>query len=103
MTLELVKNPDILAALGEAKKDQLLIGFALETENEEENAAGKLKRKNLDFIILNSLNDEGAGFKSNTNKIKILFKDGTRKNFKLKTKKEVAADILNEVILLKNA
>ena len=103
MVLELVKNPDILAALGEAKKDQLLIGFALETENEEENAVGKLERKNLDFIVLNSLNDKGAGFKSNTNKIKILFKDGTKKNFELKTKKEVAADILNEVILLRNA
>ncbi|WP_324719463.1 bifunctional phosphopantothenoylcysteine decarboxylase/phosphopantothenate--cysteine ligase CoaBC [Salinimicrobium sp. HB62] len=103
MQLELVKNPDILAALGEAKKDQLLVGFALETENEEENAAGKLKRKNLDFIVLNSLNDKGAGFKSNTNKIKILFRNGAGKNFDLKTKKEVAADILNEIIILSNA
>ena len=102
MQLELVKNPDILATLGEAKKDQLLIGFALETENEEENAAGKLKKKNLDFIVLNSLNDSGAGFKSETNKIKILFKDGNVKTFDLKSKKEVAEDILNEIILLSN-
>ncbi|NJY62191.1 bifunctional phosphopantothenoylcysteine decarboxylase/phosphopantothenate--cysteine ligase CoaBC [Salinimicrobium sp. CDJ15-81-2] len=102
MQLELVKNPDILATLGEAKKDQLLIGFALETENEEENAAGKLKKKNLDFIVLNSLNDSGAGFKSETNKIKILFKNGNIKTFDLKSKKEVAEDILNEIILLSN-
>lgn len=102
MQLELVKNPDILATLGETKKHQLLIGFALETENEEENAFGKLERKNLDFIVLNSLNDEGAGFKSETNKIKILFKDGTTKKFSLKSKKEVAHDILNELILLNN-
>ena len=102
MVLELVKNPDILASLGEAKKHQILVGFALETENEEENAAGKLQRKNLDFIVLNSLNDSGAGFKSETNKIKILFKDGKTKGFQLKSKTEVAGDILNEIILLSN-
>ncbi len=100
MQLDLVKNPDILASLGEVKKHQVLIGFALETENEKENAAGKLKRKNLDFIVLNSLNDAGAGFKSETNKIKVLFKDGNIKDFQLKSKKEVAQDILNEIILL---
>ena len=103
MQLELVKNPDILATMGERKEQQLLIGFALETENEEENAAGKLKRKNLDFIVLNSLNDSGAGFKSETNKIKILFKEGNIKTFDLKSKKEVAEDILNEIILLSHA
>ena len=102
MQLELVKNPDILATLGGAKKNQVLVGFALETENEEENAAGKLKRKNLDFIVLNSLNDSGAGFKSETNKVKLLFKDGRIKTFELKTKKEVAEDIINEIIGLKN-
>ncbi|MCY2687731.1 bifunctional phosphopantothenoylcysteine decarboxylase/phosphopantothenate--cysteine ligase CoaBC [Salinimicrobium sp. TH3] len=102
MMLELVKNPDILANLGETKKHQILVGFALETENEEENAAGKLQRKNLDFIVLNSLNDSGAGFKSETNKIKILFKDGKTKSFQLKSKTEVARDILNEIILLSN-
>ena len=100
MKLELVKNPDILFAMGEAKKHQILVGFALETENEEENATGKLQKKNLDFIVLNSLNDSGAGFKSETNKIKILFKDGETKGFHVKSKKEVAQDILNEIILL---
>ncbi|MCX2837628.1 bifunctional phosphopantothenoylcysteine decarboxylase/phosphopantothenate--cysteine ligase CoaBC [Salinimicrobium sp. MT39] len=100
MELQLVKNPDILASLGEFKKHQLLVGFALETENEEENASGKLKRKNLDFIVLNSLNDSGAGFKSETNKVKILFKDEKVKAFPLKSKREVAQDILNEIILL---
>ncbi|NJW51462.1 bifunctional phosphopantothenoylcysteine decarboxylase/phosphopantothenate--cysteine ligase CoaBC [Salinimicrobium oceani] len=103
MELELVKNPDILATLGSARKNQVLVGFALETENEEENAAGKLERKNLDFIVLNSLNDQGAGFKSETNKIKILFRNGTLKAFDLKSKKEVAQDILTEIIGLLNA
>lgn len=102
MELKLVKNPDILATLGSAKKNQVLVGFALETENEEENAAGKLEKKNLDFIVLNSLNDEGAGFKSETNKIKILFRDGTLKKFDLKAKKEVAQDIFSEIIGLIN-
>lgn len=102
MELALVKNPDILATLGGEKKNQLLVGFALETENEEENAAGKLEKKNLDFIVLNSLKDEGAGFKSETNKIRILFRNGTVKRFDLKPKKEVAQDILNEIIGLLN-
>lgn len=100
MELQLVKNPDILAALGKEKKHQVLVGFALETENEVENATGKLQRKNLDFIVLNSLNDSGAGFKSETNKVKILFKDGSMKGFDLKSKKEVAGDILDQIILL---
>lgn len=99
-TLELEKNPDILATLGNQKTDQILIGFALETENEEENALGKLKRKNLDFIILNSLNDKGAGFQKDTNKICIIFKDGKKKNFELKPKNEVARDIIDELKLL---
>jgi phosphopantothenoylcysteine decarboxylase / phosphopantothenate---cysteine ligase len=102
LNLQLERNPDILAALGEAKQHQLLIGFALETENEEDNALGKLERKNLDFIVLNSLNDIGAGFKTDTNKISILFRDGRKCDFGLKPKKEVARDILNEVILLLN-
>jgi len=102
MELQLVKNPDILASLGESKQHQILIGFALETENEEENALGKLRRKNLDFIVLNSLNDAGAGFKAETNKVKLLFKDEKVKAFSLKSKKEVAQDILNEIILLIN-
>ncbi|HET8754130.1 MAG TPA: bifunctional phosphopantothenoylcysteine decarboxylase/phosphopantothenate--cysteine ligase CoaBC, partial [Salinimicrobium sp.] len=99
-TLELEKNPDILATLGKLKKDQVLIGFALETENEEQNAVDKLQRKNLDFIVLNSLNDKGAGFKKETNKISILFKEGEKKDFDLKSKTLVARDIIDELKLL---
>ena len=94
LTIELVKNPDILKTMGERKSKQFLVGFALETQNEEENAKGKLEKKNLDMIVLNSLRDEGAGFKNDTNKIKIFTK--TRlKEFQLKSKNEVAKDILN--------
>ena len=102
LQMELERTPDVLASLGKRKKSQILIGFALETENEQENALGKLERKNLDFIVLNSLNDKGAGFKSETNKISILFSDGKKSDFGLKSKKEVAEDILNELILLLN-
>ena len=102
LTLELTKTEDILASLGEKKKNQKLIGFALETNNEVENARIKLKRKNLDFIVLNSLNDKGAGFKSDTNKISIIYPD-KKKDFDLKPKKEVAQDILTEIINLLNA
>lgn len=98
LNLELVKTPDILASLGAIKQHQLLVGFALETENEEENALGKLQRKNLDLIVLNSLNDTGAGFGADTNKIKILSKDGSVKDFDLKSKREVAQDILNAIM-----
>ena len=100
--MELERTPDILASLGKKKMRQVLVGFALETENEQENARGKLERKNLDFIVLNSLNDKGAGFKSDTNKISILFNDGRKADFGLKSKKEVAEDILKELILLLN-
>ncbi|GHA34901.1 phosphopantothenoylcysteine decarboxylase [Salinimicrobium marinum] len=102
LTLELERNPDILASLGKRKKDQVLVGFALETENERKNALGKLERKSLDFIVLNSLNDEGAGFQKDTNKICILFKSGIKKDFPLKSKKEVSKDIINELTLLLN-
>ena len=98
LTLELVKNKDILMALGEQKKDQYLVGFALETENEIENAKGKLKRKNLDAIILNSLRDEGAGFEGDTNKIAFIDTNFNITTFELKTKVEVAKDIFNEII-----
>ena len=94
LTIELVKNPDILKTMGERKSRQFLGGFALETQNEEENALGKLQKKNLDMIVLNSLRDEGAGFKNDTNKIKIFTKTD-RKEFALKSKNEVAKDILN--------
>ena len=96
LTIELVKNPDILKTMGERKSKQFLVGFALETQNEEENALGKLQKKNLDMIVLNSLRDEGAGFKNDTNKIKIFTKND-RKEFALKSKNEVAKDILNFV------
>lgn len=96
LTLELVKNPDILKTMGEKKTHQFLVGFALETQNEEENAKGKLEKKNLDMIVLNSLRDEGAGFKNDTNKIKILTKTG-KKEFDLKSKDKVAIDILDFV------
>lgn len=96
LTIELVKNPDILKTMGEQKRNQFLVGFALETQNEEENAKAKLEKKNLDMIVLNSLRDPGAGFKNDTNKIKILSKEGIV-DFDLKTKESVAKDIF-EVI-----
>ena len=92
--IELVKNPDILKTMGEKKTNQFLVGFALETQNEEENAKGKLQKKNLDMIVLNSLRDAGAGFKGSTNKIKIIT-EASLIEFPLKSKEEVAKDILN--------
>ncbi|KQM41814.1 bifunctional phosphopantothenoylcysteine decarboxylase/phosphopantothenate--cysteine ligase CoaBC [Chryseobacterium sp. Leaf201] len=102
LMIELVKNPDILKTMGERKTHQFLAGFALETQNEEENAKGKLEKKNLDMIVLNSLRDEGAGFKNDTNKIKI-FTRTEKREFSLKSKEEVAGDILDfiEAQLLK--
>lgn len=94
LTIELVKNPDILKTMGDKKDKQFLVGFALETQNEEENAKGKLQKKNLDMIVLNSLREEGAGFKNDTNKIKIFTKT-EMKEFTLKSKDEVSTDILN--------
>ncbi len=98
LSISLVKNKDILLSLGEKKKNQFLVGFALETENEIENAKGKLKRKRLDAIVLNSLNDTGAGFGHKTNKIRFIDKNLNIQAFKLKTKAAVASDILNEII-----
>lgn len=97
MVLELEKTQDILQSLGAEKTHQFIVGFALETENEIKNAQEKRTRKNLDFIVLNSLQDQGAGFKDDTNKITIINENG-RRGFGLKPKKEVALDILNEVI-----
>ncbi len=94
MVIELVKNPDILKTMGEQKKNQILVGFALETNNEAENAKQKLQKKNLDMIVLNSLREEGAGFQQKTNKVSI-FTPNDVKHFELKSKSEVAADILN--------
>jgi phosphopantothenoylcysteine decarboxylase/phosphopantothenate--cysteine ligase len=99
LEIKLVKTPDILKALGERKKSgQILVGFALETDNELENAQNKLKNKNLDFIVLNSLQDKGAGFGTDTNKITIIDKSGKIKKYKLKPKAEVANDIVNKIV-----
>ncbi|MDT0555159.1 bifunctional phosphopantothenoylcysteine decarboxylase/phosphopantothenate--cysteine ligase CoaBC [Patiriisocius hiemis] len=98
LTLELEKTQDILASLGEKKAHQFLVGFALETNNEIENAKSKLKKKNLDLIVLNSLNDKGAGFKGDTNKVTLIDKDNKEYPFSVKPKAEVAKDILQHII-----
>ena len=98
MHLDLVQNPDILATLGGMKTDkQTLVGFALETDNEEANAQHKLEKKNLDYIILNSLRDKGAGFGVDTNTVTIIGRDGSRKESPLMSKQEVANLIINTV------
>lgn len=97
--IHLVKNPDIAATLGSRKRPgQILVGFALETDHELDNAAEKLRRKNLDMIVLNSLRDKGAGFGTDTNKVSIIRRDGSREDFGLKPKREVASDIVSSVI-----
>ncbi len=106
MTLLLKPTKDIAATLGIRKKDfpfreKILVGFALETNDEQTNAEGKLERKNLDFIVLNSLNDEGAGFRHNTNKISIIDKEG-KSDYSLKPKSEVAQDIINYLVKVMN-
>lgn len=98
MTLKLVKNPDIAATLGQEKGEKILVGFALETDNEEANAIEKLRRKNLDMIVLNSLRDAGAGMMTDTNKVTIIKKDGEETEYTLKSKAEVARDIINAVV-----
>jgi phosphopantothenoylcysteine decarboxylase / phosphopantothenate---cysteine ligase len=102
LSIKLEPTKDILASLGEIKNNQILVGFALETENELENSKKKLRKKNLDLIVLNSLNDKGAGFGSETNKITIINKEEKAKSFDIKTKSEVAVDIFNEIIPLLN-
>ena len=100
ISITLIPNPDIAAALGKMKKTgQLLIGFALETTDEEENAQKKLEKKNMDYIILNSLKDKGAGFGYDTNKITILSRNGEKKRFGLKPKNEVANDIIEHTLI----
>ncbi|MDR1682462.1 MAG: bifunctional phosphopantothenoylcysteine decarboxylase/phosphopantothenate--cysteine ligase CoaBC [Candidatus Symbiothrix sp.] len=95
-SLELTANPDIAATLGKLKKaNQLLVGFALETDNEQTNALAKLQKKNLNFIVLNSLKDEGAGFQGDTNKISIIDAQGKTTAFEMKSKKAVAEDIVD--------
>lgn len=101
MTLRLVPNKDIAASLGVIKQQgQILVGFALETNDEAVHAERKLKRKNLDFIVLNSLRDAGAGFRCDTNKISIIDKEGELTTYPLKNKQEVAVDIVNKLAML---
>ena len=98
MVINLVQNPDILATLGSMKRDgQCLVGFALETDNELDNAKKKLAKKNLDFIVLNSLHDQGAGFGHDTNKVTIIDRDGSIIFGDLKSKQAVATDIANHL------
>ncbi|SDH90291.1 bifunctional phosphopantothenoylcysteine decarboxylase/phosphopantothenate--cysteine ligase CoaBC [Myroides phaeus] len=96
--IEMDKNPDILASLGAIKKKQFLIGFALETQNEVEHAKQKIVKKNLDLIVLNSLNDKGAGFGKPTNKVTFIDKDFNLEPMELKLKEEVAIDIVQKII-----
>jgi len=97
-TIELEKTKDILASLGQIKKNQFLIGFALETENEIEHAKQKIQKKNLDLIVLNSLNDSGAGFGKPTNKVTFIDKNFLVEPQELKSKEDVAIDIVNKII-----
>lgn len=99
ITIELVKNPDIAATLGKLKtQNQLLVGFALETDNERENAIRKIKNKNLDWIVLNSLKDKEAGFQKDTNKVTLLSVKGQEIPFEAKLKQEVAKDIIDTIL-----
>jgi len=101
LQLMLCKTTDILATLGQMKTaDQILVGFALETDHEEENAKIKLDKKNLDLIVLNSLRDEGAGFQKDTNKITIFNRAAEKKEFSMKSKADVAKDICSEILTL---
>lgn len=103
LTLQLTKTKDILAKAGELKtKNQILVGFALETENGKENAIKKMSVKNVDLIVLNSLTDEGAGFGYSTNKISIFEKNGVEHHFEKKLKEDVALDIVNAIINYRN-
>jgi len=98
LSFDLEPTKDILASLGLQKKHQFLVGFALETQNELENSKKKLEKKNLDLIVLNSLRDKGAGFKADTNKVTLIDKDNKVTPFDVKSKKDVARDILEHII-----
>ena len=99
LIIQLTPTKDIAAELGRIKnQNQLLVGFALETNDELKNASSKLRRKNLDFIVLNSMNDAGAGFGVDTNKITLIDKDNNQTLFELKAKTEVASDIVERII-----
>ena len=99
MTLTLRRTKDIAAELGAEKGDRLLVGFALETDNEQANAEEKLSKKNFDFIVLNSLRDAGAGFRGDTNKVTLIDRAG-REELPLMSKREVAAAIVQKIITL---
>ncbi|MBS4032154.1 MAG: bifunctional phosphopantothenoylcysteine decarboxylase/phosphopantothenate--cysteine ligase CoaBC [Clostridiales bacterium] len=103
MTISLVKNPDILAELGKRKEKQILVGFAAETTDVFENAADKLSRKNLDMIVANDLTEPGAGFTSDTNIVRLIFKTGQDKQLPLMSKQDVAQRILDEIWLIYSA
>ena len=103
LSLELEKTKDILASLGAIKSNQILVGFALETHDEVDNAIKKLKSKNLDLIVLNSLNDEGAGFGGDTNKVTLIDKNLVQTVYPLKSKVSVATDIMTEIQKIINA
>jgi len=94
MSIELEPTPDILATLGSRKREQILVGFALETENALTNATDKMQRKNCDMLVMNTLADEGAGFGHDTNRVTIIDRRGNVTNFGLKSKEEVASDII---------
>jgi phosphopantothenoylcysteine decarboxylase/phosphopantothenate--cysteine ligase len=97
LQLNLVKTVDILATMGQRKEQQFLVGFALETENEMEHAKDKLRKKNLDLIVMNSLKDAGAGFKGDSNKVTLIDKFEKISEFGLKSKRDVAKDIFDEI------
>jgi phosphopantothenoylcysteine decarboxylase/phosphopantothenate--cysteine ligase len=102
LTITLKKTKDVLGSLGKIKtKEQILVGFALETENEKANAQKKLEEKNADLIVLNSLKDEGAGFGHDTNKVTLFFKNGKEKQIELKSKSALAKDIVDAIIEIK--
>ncbi|HOM42434.1 MAG TPA: phosphopantothenoylcysteine decarboxylase, partial [Bacillota bacterium] len=101
LELKLKKNPDILYELGKIKGNKILAGFAMETENLEENAAEKVKKKNLDFIAANDLNEAGAGFAAETNAVKLIDREGNIENIPLKMKDEIADIILDRIVNLK--
>jgi phosphopantothenoylcysteine decarboxylase/phosphopantothenate--cysteine ligase len=98
LDLQLVRTKDILSSLGKVKGDQFLVGFALETDDELANAQNKLVSKNLDLIVLNSLRDEGAGFGGSTNKVTFISKSGHILDHDLKSKTEVASDLMEYII-----
>src|SRR5690606_35611647 len=104
LTLELVKTTDILASLGKSNGgDEILVGLALETQDEQANAFDKLQRKNLDFIVLNSMRDAGAGFAGDRNKVTLIDRNGDVETFDLKSKAEVANDICSRTLGLLNS